>query len=166
MTPDPRHKRGLKKKRPLNKNEIKSRTRPSSNDPHEIVFFQRHEDDDPNKSVPAEDFLRSKCPESVKDNLRAVLVAVAKAPPKSFPGGGKWEVMHDNMKGWYEARADGPARTHYRLFCRLDYDAPGETKPLLVVVTGMKKPFMTEFTDTDYAKVRALGAEYFAHRSD
>ena len=32
-----------------------------------------------------------------------------------FSGGGKWEVMHEEMKGYYEARADGKDREHFRL---------------------------------------------------
>ena len=67
------------------------------------------------------------------------------------------------MQGWYEARKDGPPnRSHYRLFCLLDYDAKGVDKPLLVVITGMVKPFLTKFTAVQYAGVQALGAEYLS----
>lgn len=31
-----------------------------------------------------------------------------------FSGGGKWEAMHEEMKGYYEARADGKDREHFR----------------------------------------------------
>lgn len=89
-----------------------------------------------------------------------MLVAVATAPPKRFAGGGYWEAMKGDMTGWYEVRVDGPGRHHYRLFCLLDYDAKGRDKPLLVVVTGLDKPFRTTFSAADYAGVRALGAEY------
>jgi len=34
------------------------------------------------------------------------------------------------MKGWFEVRVDGPQRRHYRLFCRLDYDAKDQSKQL------------------------------------
>jgi hypothetical protein len=94
--------------------------------------------------------------------MRAVLIAVAAAPPKRFSGGGYWEAMKGEMKGWFEVRVDGPKRHHYRLFCRLDYDAEGRDKPLLVVVSGLDKPFRTTLKDADYASVRALGAEYLA----
>lgn len=55
------------------------------------------------------------------------------------------------MTGWFELRVDGPKRHHYRLFCLLDYDAVGDTdsKPLLVVVQGLDKPFRTELTKAD-----------------
>jgi hypothetical protein len=91
-----------------------------------------------------------------------VLVAVAAAPPKRFAGGGYWEAMKGDMSGWFEVRVDGPNRHHYRLFCQLDYEAKNGPKPLLVVIAGLDKPFRTELSPADYAKVRALGAEYFA----
>jgi hypothetical protein len=53
-------------------------------------------------------------------------------------------------------------RHHYRLFCRLDYEAEGRDKPLLVVVAGLDKPFRTTLKEADYAGIRALGAEYLA----
>ena len=93
--------------------------------------------------------------------MRAVLVAVAAAPPKKFTGGGHWEAMRGEMTGWFEIRVDGPPnRTHYRLFCLLDYDAQGVDKPLLVVVDGRSKPFRTTLRDRDYRAVRDLGDEY------
>jgi len=94
--------------------------------------------------------------------MQAVLVAVAAAPPKRFSGGGYWEAMKKDMKGWFEVRVDGPNRHHYRLFCRLDYDAEERKKPLLVVIAGLDKPFRTRLTDKDYAHVRRLGEEYFS----
>jgi hypothetical protein len=96
--------------------------------------------------------------------MDAVLIAVAAAPPKRYAGGGYWEAMKGDMTGWFEVRVDGPKRHHYRLFCRLDYEAKntGRDKPLLVVVTGADKPFRTELGAADYAAVRALGDEYFA----
>jgi hypothetical protein len=94
--------------------------------------------------------------------MRAVLVAVAAAPPKRYSGGGYWEAMKGDMTGWFEVRVDGPKRHHYRLFCRLDYEAEDATKPLLVVITGLDKPFRTELSDSDYASVRQLGVEYLS----
>ena len=64
------------------------------------------------------------------------------------------------MVGWFEVRVDGPKRHHYRLFCLLDYEAQAQSKPFLVVVQGFDKPFRTTLSDSDYAKVRALGDEY------
>jgi hypothetical protein len=92
--------------------------------------------------------------------MRAVLAAVAAAPPKRFSGGGHWVAMHGDMTGWFEVRVNGPQRHHYRLFCLLDYVAQGIDKPLLVVIDGRDKPFLTVLTAADYAAVRDLGEEY------
>lgn len=135
------------------------RTRPSSNDAHDIVFFHRHRDDDQAQSTPGRDFLNG-CETKVRATMRAVLVAVAQAPPKRFAGGGYWEAMHGDMTGWFEVRVDGARRSHHRLFCLLDYDAVGRAGPLLVVIDGRSKPFRTTLTDADYTRIRALGTEY------
>lgn len=92
--------------------------------------------------------------------MRAVLAEVAACPPKRFAGGGYWEAMKGAMTGWFEVRVDGPKRHHYRLFCLLDYEAEGREKPLLVVVTGLDKPFRTVLSEADYKQVRELGEEY------
>jgi len=134
-------------------------TAPSSDDPHDIVYFRRHKSDDPSQATPGREFVDS-CPTGVRAKFRAVLVAVATAPPKRFAGGGYWEAMKGDMAGWFEVRVDGPKRHHYRLFCLLDYEAKARDKPLLVVVDGLDKPFRTEFSSADYADVRALGEEY------
>ena len=138
------------------------RTGPSSDDAHEVVFFRRHQDDDPRQSTPGRDFL-SACPPKVRVTMRVVLAQVAAAPPKRFAGGGYWEAMKGDMSGWFEVRVDGPSRHHYRLFCRLDYEAKGRDKPLLVVIDGRDKPFRSVLADRDYRAVRVLGEEYLAH---
>jgi hypothetical protein len=135
------------------------RTRPSSDDAHEVAFFRRHSDDDPGQAVPGREFLNA-CPVKVRATMRAVLTQVAAAPPKRFAGGGYWEAMKGDMTGWFEVRVDGPRRHHYRLFCRLDYDAEDRPKPLLVVICGLDKPFRTELSGAGYRHVRDLGAEY------
>jgi hypothetical protein len=136
--------------------------KPSSDDAHDIVFFRRHKDDDRNETIPGRDFLQTVCPASVRAKFNAVLVAVAAAPPKRFAGGGKWEAMKGLMTGWFEVRLDGPQRHHYRLYCRLDYEAEGTAKPLLVVIAGLDKAFRTELSAADYKSVRDLGDEYLA----
>lgn len=136
------------------------RLRPSSDDSHEIAYFRRHKMDDPDRPIPGRDFLET-CPTKVRATMRAVLVAVATCPPKRFAGGGYWEAMKGEMTGWFEVRVNGPNRHHYRLYCRLDYDAVGRDKPLLVVIAGRDKPFRTELSTADYAAIRALGEEYF-----
>lgn len=156
MSPDRRDRR--KASTPKSKGPP-VRTAASSEDAHAIVFFKRHKDDDPDQHAPGRDALNS-YPSGVRAKMRAVLVAVATAPPKRFAGGGYWEAMKGDMSGWFEVRIDGPRRHHYRLFCLLEYDAEGEDKPLLVVVDGRDKPFRTTLSEADYAAVRTLGAEY------
>lgn len=135
------------------------RTRPSPHDAHDIIYFKRHAKDDATQSEPGRDALQS-WPASVRAKAKAVLIAVATAPPRRFAGGGYWEAMKGDMSGWFEVRIDGPKRHHYRLFCLLDYEAKGQDKPLLVVVHGRDKPFRTTLSDADYADVRAMGEEY------
>lgn len=137
------------------------RVEPSPEDAHAIVYFRRHLDDDSEQSIPAREFIRA-CPNSVRAKLSAVLVAVASAPPRRFSGGGYWEAMKGDMTGWFEVRADGPRRHHYRLYCRLDYEAIAVEKPLLVVIAGLDKPFRTKLNPGDYSEVKALGEEYLA----
>lgn len=91
--------------------------------------------------------------------MKAVLVAVAAAPPKTFSGGGRWEAMHGDMTGYFEAKARMQNR-HYRLFCLLDYEAIDSSCGLLVVLTGQEKKNATLLSDAFYAKVRELGEEY------
>lgn len=68
--------------------------------------------------------------------------------------------MHGDMTGWFEIRVDGPGRHHFRLFCLLDYEAKGGSKPLLVIIDGRDKPFRTTLPPADYEAIRHLGAEY------
>ncbi len=130
-----------------------------------IHFFKRHHEDDPAEEVPGRIFLDA-CPIGVRAKLIATITAVADAPPPSFSGGGKWEAMHDAMSGFYEARADGENREHFRLFCLLDRDgaAVGLRGPSLVIITGMRKSFRTTFTFRNYVSVRLLGDEFLKRR--
>jgi hypothetical protein len=137
------------------------RIRPSPKDAHQVVYFQRHKDDDSSESMPGRNFMNN-CPAGVRAQMRAVLAAVAAAPPMRFSGGGYWEAMKGDMKGWFEVRVDGAQRHHFRLFCLLDYDAVNSEKPLLVVVAGLDKQFKTTLSDADYAGVRTLGDEFLA----
>jgi hypothetical protein len=117
--------------------------------------------DDPAESIPGRQFVAA-CPPTVRVKINARLTAVAAAPPKRFAGGGYWEAMKASMTGWFELRADGPNRHHYRLFCLLDYEAMDQPKPLLVIIAGLHKPFQTTLGDADYANVRILGEEYLS----
>lgn len=79
-----------------------------------------------------------------------------------FAGGGKWEAMHGEMNGVYEARADGPEREHFRLFCLLDRAGAevGLGGPSLVIIAGARKDFKTTLSTADYASIRALRDEF------
>ncbi|MFC9876436.1 hypothetical protein [Nocardia salmonicida] len=129
---------------------------PSSADSYEVVYFRRPS----NGQMPGREFINA-LPTSLRARVRTVLAAVAAAPPMKFSGGGYWEAMHDEMTGWYELRCRH-RNTHYRVFCRLDSDAIGRDKPLLVIFDGRSKPLRTAFSDSEYAEVRELGEEYFA----
>lgn len=158
MSPDKRARQRAKQKA-VAPPEVK--TQPSSDDAHDVVYFTLADG-----TSPAREFVNG-LPKTPRAQMRACLAAVAAAPPKRFAGGGYWEAMHGDMTGWFEVRIDtvlggGAGTVHHRLFCRLDYEAEGRERPLLVAVTGMSKPFKTTFTDSDYAKVRAMGDEYFA----
>ncbi len=124
-----------------------------------MVLFQRHPDDDPPETCPAEAFLDN-CPDSVAVDLIAIIDAVAAGPPPQFRGGGMWEAMHGSMHGYYEARTRGPNRRLYRVFCLLEQDAPGLERPSVVLITGLSKPVGAAFSEADYARVRRLGDEY------
>jgi Txe/YoeB family toxin of Txe-Axe toxin-antitoxin module len=116
-------------------------------------------------AVPADAFLES-CPSKVEATILAVLEAVRAAPPPAFSGGGKWEAMHAEMRGYYEIRVTGPGRRHYRLFCVLDNGSPTELaargfdRPQIAVIAGMVKNNRELFSDRDYANVRKLGTHY------
>ncbi len=71
-----------------------------------------------------------------------------------------WRAMHGNMAGYYEARALGPQKRLYRVFCLLEPNPPGLPGPAVVVLCGMSKKNETAFADADYRSVRQLGDEY------
>jgi hypothetical protein len=128
-------------------------------DAWDIELFQRHPEDDPAQGCPAEEFLMD-CPDPVAADLIAIVDAVAAGPPPQFRGGGMWEVMHGNMKGYYEARTRGPDRRLYRLFCLLEREVPRLDRPTVVLICGLSKPHSSAFGDADYARVCAFGDEY------
>ena len=74
--------------------------------------------------------------------------------------------MHGAMGGWYEIRLTGPRREQFRLFCRLENGAAEELgkrglkRPAIAVITGMRKPWRTTFSEGEYQRVRALGNEH------
>ena len=110
-------------------------------DPWLIHFFQRHVDDAADRAVPSIDFLDG-LSIKVAAEIHAVLDAVAKAPPPSFSGGGKWEAMHGDMAGFFEVRVQGGGKNH-RLFCLLERDADDLGGSSIVCLGGLSKPLRT-----------------------
>lgn len=129
--------------------------------PWSIAFFRRHRVDDRTEAVPGAEFLEA-CPAGVRANLVAIVKAVAEAPPPRFAGGLQWQAMHGDMAGFYEARAMGPGKRLYRVFCILEREAEGLPGPSLVIITGLDKTNETAFSKADYRRVRELGEEYRA----
>jgi hypothetical protein len=74
--------------------------------------------------------------------------------------------MHGVMGGWHEIRLTGPGREQFRLFCLLENGTGGELtrrglpRPAIAVITGMRKPWRTPFSECDYLRVRELGDEH------
>ena len=126
--------------------------------PWKIHFFQRDKADDAERAVPAIDFLDS-IPAKVAAEIHAVLDAVAAAPPPSFSGGGKWEVMHDDMAGYFEVRVQGGGMNH-RLFCLLERDAEDLGGSSIVCIDGLSKPPRMGAHPRDYRRVKRYGAEF------
>jgi len=128
--------------------------------PWAVIYYQA-----PDGTAPALAFLDD-CPGKIDAEFTAVPDAVAAAPPPRFSGGGKWEAMHGDMGGWHEIRLTGPGREPFRLFCPLENGTAGELarwglpRPAITVVTGMRKPWRTTFSDRDYQRVRELGDEH------
>ncbi len=126
----------------------------------DVIYHQER-----NGAVPADDFLKG-CPTKVRARLLATLDAVAEAPPPQFSGGGQWEAMHGSMGGFYEVRASGPGREQFRLYCILENADEAELRrrglprPAIAVLTGLRKQWMTKFSEADYQRVRAIGEEY------
>ena len=77
--------------------------------------------------------------------------------------------MHGTMGGYYEVRASGPGREQFRLFCVLENADQAELRrrglpgPAIAVLTGMRKPWRTAFTEREYRAARALGDDHRAN---
>jgi len=128
--------------------------------PWDIIYYKA-----PDGKVPAIQFL-DECPGTLDAQFTAVLDAVAAAPPPQFSGGGKWEAMHGSMSGFYEIRLSGPRREQFRLFCLLENGTQEELarrglqRPAIAVITGMRKPWRTAFSERDYRRIHELGTEH------
>lgn len=132
-------------------------------EPWLIHFFQRHGDDDPARSTPTIDFLEM-LPDKIAAEIQAVLEAVAAAPPPSFSGGGKWEVMHDDMAGIYEVRVHGGGANH-RLFCLLERNGADLGGPAIVCLGGLTKPVRSAASPRDYRRIRQYADEFRKRRT-
>jgi len=93
-----------------------------------------------------------------------VLEAVAAAPPPAFSGGGKWEVMHDDMAGIYEVRVHGGGANH-RLFCLLERNGVDLGGPAIVCLGGLTKPVRSAASPRDYRHIRLYADEFRKHRT-
>lgn len=129
-----------------------------------IHFFQRDARDDQARTVPAIGFL-DQVPLKVRAEIQAVLDAVAEAPPPAFSGGGKWEVMHDDMAGFYEVRWRGADRHNHRLFCILERDAADPGGSSIVVIDGLSKPVRQAADQRDYRRAQRYRAEFQKRRT-
>jgi len=138
----------------------RSAAAPPAQVPWSVVYFET-----PDGTAPALDFL-NECPGTLDAQFTAVLDAVAAAPPPQFSGGGKWEAMHGTMGGFYEIRLSGPRREQFRLFCLLENGTKDELarrgfqRPAIAVISGMRKPWRTTFSESDYQRIRELGNEH------
>lgn len=81
-------------------------------------------------SALALDFLFG-CSPAIRAQFAAVLDAVAAALPPRFSGGGLWEAARRGL-----------------------------SRPAVAVITGMRKPWRTAFSERDYEYVRHLGDEH------
>jgi hypothetical protein len=127
-------------------------------------FFQRDVRDDKTRAVPAIDFL-DQVPTKVRAEMQAVLEAVAEAPPPAFSGGGKWEVMHDDMAGFYEVRVRGADRRNHRLFCILERDAADLGGSSIVAIDGLSKPVRQAADPREYRRAQQYRAEFLKRRT-
>jgi len=115
--------------------------------------------------VPAREFLQHVCPPSVLQMLLAIVVAVRDAPPPSFPASNMWHSMHDEMKGFYEARDEHDGKL-YRLFCMVDRRAPehGLDAPTVALICGGVKAVRAKMDQAVYDEALSCREDYLATR--
>jgi hypothetical protein len=148
------------RRRQAHRAQVRVSRPPGGRQPWAVIYYRT-----PDGTVPALEFLDG-CPGKIDAEFTAVLDAVATAPPPQFSGGGKWEAMHASMSGWYEIRLTGLGREQFRLFCLLENATAEELgrrglpRAAIAVITGMRKPWRTVFSERDYKSVRDLGDEY------
>ena len=104
-------------------------------------------------------------PPAVRAEIRAILEAVAAAPPPAFSGGGKWEAMHGTMGGFYEVRVRGQDRLNHRLFCVLARNADDLGGPSIICICGLSKPVGEPAKPRDYRRALRLREEFRRRRT-
>jgi hypothetical protein len=124
-----------------------------------VAFYRTATD-----TAPAREFLLG-CPQSVREMLLAIVVAVRDAPAPSFPPSRMWHVMHGEMKGFYEARDEHDGQL-YRMFCVLDSQAPehGLDAKALTLICGGTKPVRSPMGKSVYEQALAYREDYLATR--
>ena len=115
-------------------------------------------------AVPARQFL-VEVPQSVREMLLAIVVAVGDAPPPSFPPSKMWHAMHGRMKGFHEARDEHDGKL-YRLFCVVDSQAPehGLDAKVVALISGGIKPVRTAMGENAYDEAIGYREDYRATR--
>ncbi|HEY1732871.1 MAG TPA: hypothetical protein VGG23_00390 [Acidimicrobiales bacterium] len=133
-----------------------------------VHFFRRHQEDDPSESVPTIDYSETLSTSAVAE-INAVLDAVANAPPPTFSGGGKWEVMGRDMAGFFEVRVTGNnkggQRMNHRLFCLLVRDASDLGGSSIVCIGGLSKPPRTAARPREYQQIKRFADEFRRRRT-
>jgi hypothetical protein len=91
---------------------------------------------------------------------------VRRGTSSAVPRWGKWEAMHGTMGGWYEIRLTGPGRPTAPAVLSTGERHQRRTgqarvsPAAIAVITGMRKPWRTVFSQRDYQRVRELGREH------
>ncbi len=154
MSPSKKDRRRAKARGAGGVNSVSSTTTKWS-----VAFYRTTKD-----TAPAREFLLD-CPQSVREMLLAIVVAVRDAPPPSFPPSNMWHVMHGEMKGFYEARDEHDSRL-YRVFCVLDSHAPdhGLDAKALTLICGGAKPVRSPMDKSVYEQALAYRQDYLATR--
>jgi hypothetical protein len=118
---------------------------------------------------PAAEVFLADVSDGVREHVDSILSALLARDPTRFRGGGYWEAMRGDMRGWFELRCTGPRREQFRLFCLLENGTSleladlGLDGPTIVLITGLRKPHRTVFSASDYARVRREGDAYRNH---
>ena len=82
------------------------------------------------------------------------------------PGYPAYGYLRHDGSGWYEIRLTGPGCEQFRLFCLLENGTGDELArrglpwPAIAVITGLRKPWRTVFSERDFQRVRKLGTEH------